>query len=115
VCFTRCHRLTGPADFQRVFKRAKRYPSAGFTILIRPNDFSYPRLGLIVSKKCARKAVSRNRIKRQIRESFRLQRRALRNFDIVVMAKPSLNNMNNIEIRALLDNHWSEIGQCVNC
>ena len=101
--------MTGPADYQRVFKKARRLSSTGFTILIRPNDYDYPRLGLIVSKKCARKAVQRNIIKRQVRESFRQQRAHLSNVDIVVMAKPSLTGKSNQDIRSLLVKHWAEM------
>jgi len=107
--FSRCYRLTRPADYQRVFKKARRFSSTGFTILIRKNDYDYPRLGLIVSKKCARKAVQRNIIKRQVRESFRQQRARLGNVDIVVMAKPALTGKANQEIRNLLVKHWTEI------
>jgi ribonuclease P protein component len=112
--FSRDFRLTGPSDYQRVFKRARRFSSSGFTILIRANDFEQPRLGLIVSKKCARRAVQRNKIKRQVRESFRQQLANLGNFDIVVMAKPILTDMANQDIRHLLVKHWIEISQCAD-
>jgi ribonuclease P protein component len=107
--FSRCYRLTGPADYQRVFKKARRLSSPGFTILIRANECGYPRLGLIVSRKSARKAVQRNIIKRLIRESFRQQRPCLGNYDIVVMAKPTLTARTNLEIRNLLVQHWIDI------
>jgi ribonuclease P protein component len=42
---------------------------------------------LAISKKIIRKAVDRNRIKRMIRESFRLNQQQLGYFDIVVLAK----------------------------
>lgn len=111
--FSDCYRLTVSADYQRVFKRARRFSSSGFTILIRDNNHDQPRMGLIVSKKCARKAVQRNKIKRQVRESFRQHRSQIGNIDIVVMAKAALTATTNQEIRKLLAKHWSEIGQCV--
>jgi len=106
--------LTGAADYQRVFKRAVRFSSPGFTILIRVNQLTHPRLGLIVSKKCARKAVQRNRIKRQIRESFRQYWTTLGNVDIVVMAKTGLAEKPNWDIRNSLLKHWTEIGRCAS-
>lgn len=41
-------------------------------IYAKPNNIDYPRLGLIVAKKVARRAVDRNRIKRLLREYFRV-------------------------------------------
>ncbi len=38
----------------------------------KPNQFDYSRLGLIVAKKVARRAVMRNRVKRLLREMFRI-------------------------------------------
>jgi len=41
-------------------------------IYAKPNNTNYPRLGLIVAKKVTRRAVERNRIKRLLREFFRV-------------------------------------------
>jgi ribonuclease P protein component len=49
-----------------------------------PNTLDYVRLGIVVSKKVARHAVSRNYIKRVIREVFRLHCQSKRSLDIVV-------------------------------
>ena len=40
----------------------------------KPNTFGYSRLGLIVAKKVMRRAVDRNRIKRILREVFRVNK-----------------------------------------
>lgn len=40
-------------------------------IYAKPNNLNYPRLGLIVAKKMARRAVERNKVKRLLREYFR--------------------------------------------
>ena len=42
------------------------------------------RLGLIVGKRVDKRAVARNRIKRELREAFRLQKAQLPALDIVV-------------------------------
>jgi len=65
------------------------------------------RLGLIVSKKVAMKAVERNRLKRLIRESFRCQPN-LKPADYVVMAKPSAKDIKNQQIMADLKNLWQQ-------
>jgi ribonuclease P protein component len=48
---------------------------------------------LAISKKIIRKAVDRNRIKRMIRESFRLNQQQLGYFDIVVLVKRDSVNL----------------------
>ena len=69
--FPKRARLLKPAEFSRVFKKAHRSSDRQLTILAAPNDLDYPRLGLAISKKHAKRAVDRNRIKRIVRESFR--------------------------------------------
>ena len=44
-------------------------------------------MGLAIAKKCARRAVDRNRLKRLVRESFRLERLGLPGLDLVVMCR----------------------------
>ena len=49
-----------------------------------PNSLAYPRLALVVPKRLAPRAVTRNRIRRLIREAFRLQQQRLGGNDCVV-------------------------------
>ena len=57
----------------------------GAQIVAAPNGLPYSRLGLSVSKRVG-KAVTRNRIKRRIRELFRTQKKSLpQGFDIIVI------------------------------
>ena len=54
-------------------------------LLAVPNRMHGARLGLVVPKRVLKRAVDRNRAKRQIRESFRLARPGLPAWDIVVV------------------------------
>ena len=45
------------------------------------------RLGVVVAKRNVKLAVARNRLKRTVRESFRLQQSCLTGLDIVVVVK----------------------------
>ena len=65
-----------------------------------------PRLGVVVSRKVHRSAVERNRIRRQIRESFRLKRRQLKTNDYVVRARPAAAQLDNAALRKALDELW---------
>ena len=62
-------RLKKQADFQRLFKNGKRAFTPALTVIYRPSDKM--RMGISIGKKHG-KSVQRNRIKRLIREAFRL-------------------------------------------
>ncbi|MCC5868974.1 MAG: ribonuclease P protein component [Gammaproteobacteria bacterium] len=87
--FRRCARLLSGRDFGQVFAAPQRYADRFFTVLARPNTVGCARLGLAISKKAARRATDRNRLKRLVRESFRHHRTALPAVDIVVMVRPA--------------------------
>lgn len=85
VRFTRDSRLSRKSDFDRVFSQARVRTRRGpLRALACDNDLARPRLGLIVGRRHARRAVDRNRIKRQIRESFRTHAADLPACDVVV-------------------------------
>ena len=62
-------RLKKQSDFQKLFKKGKRAFSPSFTILYTPAKKTS--MGISIGKKHG-KSVKRNRIKRLIREAFRL-------------------------------------------
>jgi ribonuclease P protein component len=110
--FKRDKRLTEARDYQFVFADAKRYGDKSLTLLVRKNEVQQEaRLGLAISKKCAKRAVDRNRIKRLIRESFRLQHKNLPAIDIIVMCKPSILSLDNESLRKALDKQWDYIAK----
>ena len=53
-------------------------------VMARPNQVGFPRLGMIVAKRVLTRAVDRNRVKRCVRESFRLALPELPACDYVV-------------------------------
>jgi ribonuclease P protein component len=57
------------------------------------------RLGITVSKRVDKRAVGRNRVRRQIRETFRLARATLPPGDYVVLAKPEAAKADNAALR----------------
>lgn len=72
-------------------------------LLARPNRMDGARLGLVVPKRILKRAVDRNRAKRQIRESFRLARPELPAWDIVVLVTGVGN------VRAAADQLWQRV------
>lgn len=107
--FGRDRRLTGKADYQPVFKRARRYGEDAFTILVRDNGKQTARLGLAIARKTIKKAVARNRIKRIIRESFRTHADRIGGRDIVVMARRGADRKQNAELHAELARCWARL------
>jgi ribonuclease P protein component len=107
--FSRELRLLTPTHFEYVFKNAIPSVSPQITLLARFNDSTNPRLGITLSKKRVKYAHDRNRIKRIIRESFRLQRQTFPNIDIVVVGKSGLDKMSNQELFFLLGKLWKKL------
>ncbi len=86
--FPKTHRLSGKLQFQQVFDakvKVVRGPLVAFAV---PNELSHPRLGISISRAVGT-AVKRNRIKRLVRETFRLLQHDLpRSYDIVIVVRP---------------------------
>ena len=64
------HRLRRPADFTATRSGGEKTRSQYFIVFAVANARTHARLGLAISRKVSPKAVVRNRIKRQVRESF---------------------------------------------
>ena len=108
--FTKSLRLLCAADFKPVFDNAPfRASHQYFLILARPNQQAHGRLGLVMAKKHMRLAVERNRMKRLIRESFRLQQQELAGLDIVVLSRKGMDNLSNDEFSQQLTQQWQRI------
>ncbi|MBM3235571.1 ribonuclease P protein component [Candidatus Poribacteria bacterium] len=103
-------RLTKKREFEKVYKNGRRYWNKTFVIYIMPNKINITRLGLTVSKKVG-KSVKRNRVKRLIRESFRLsQEQIMPGYDIVVVAQPSAYGLKYQQARLELLALWRRAG-----
>jgi len=77
-------RLRKTDEYSSVFAFRRAHRGRYFTLHYRPNDGNSARLGLVVAKKLARRAVLRNLVKRLAREIFRLRRAALPRQDLIV-------------------------------
>ena len=109
--YSRELRLLTPANFSNVFKNQLRAGSPQLTILACVNEFEHPRLGLAVPKKQVKLAVDRNKIKRVLRENFRLNQHDLPAIDMVVMVKSGIDKLDNKEINQQLSKIWRKINQ----
>jgi ribonuclease P protein component len=83
-------KISKKADFWGDRGRRKKFETEHFRLILRKNNKDVKRLGLAVGKK-AGGAVSRNRIKRLVREFFRLNRERMpESSDLIVLAKENI-------------------------
>ncbi len=81
-----------------------------FTVLSCRNEANTARLGLTVSRRVAKRAVARNRLKRLAREVFRCQQN-LPPLDFVVLAHKAAPDADNAVLRDSLQRHFDDISK----
>lgn len=110
--FGRDKRLLKSRQFAAVFDSPTgKAPGKCVLLLARDNGLDHPRLGLVIGKKCAKLAVERNRLKRLIRESFRLHQEMLAGLDIVVVARKGLGDLDNPELHPQFVKLWKRLAR----
>jgi ribonuclease P protein component len=109
--FQRADRILCSRDFIRAVKTGKRRTSKSFIVVVTPktdggiekSDEKRRRLGVTVSKQVGN-AVTRNRVKRRIREWFRqAQGRLPSGSDIVVIARQAAQDLSGSEVAVVLN------------
>ncbi|MGH9592460.1 MAG: ribonuclease P protein component [Bryobacteraceae bacterium] len=93
-------RLAKKADFERLLREGSRRSQSGYTFFVAKRTEGPPRLGILISRKHAARATVRNRIKRCIREAFRLEQAGLGAMDVLVRppygARPGAAMLNRL-------------------
>lgn len=85
-------RLRKRSEFLRLKNSAHKVASKGILVVWQDNNLAYARLGVTVSKKVGC-AVTRNRVKRFVRETFRKNRLLIPAVDLNVIARSEAANM----------------------
>ena len=99
-------RLLNRKDFVNLNRLGKRYRTKHFTFIIKDNGLDVCRLGITVSKKIGN-AVTRNRVKRLIREIYRLQKNDIpKGHDVVIVAKSGAGDLDSWKMK-------EEIGEII--
>ena len=88
--------------------RGKIFTTSLCKFVFKENSHPSSRLGLIVTKRYSKSAVKRNRIKRIIREEFRISSiLKSENLDIVAIVSRKINLLSELEINKLVKSNWN--------
>jgi len=94
------YRLTKKEDFDNVFKKGAWARGRLLSLRIKKTTNSLPRVGFVVGTRITKKAVTRNRLKRQLRVSFSEHIKKIKSgLDIVVVPEPEITKIGFQEIR----------------
>ncbi|WP_323703559.1 ribonuclease P protein component [Mammaliicoccus sp. Dog046] len=108
----KAYRIKKNNDFQRIYKMGKSVANRQFVIYTAENDCEHFRLGMSVSKKLGN-AVTRNRIKRSIRECFKNHKENILPKDIIVIARNQSVDLSVVETQKSIE-HVLKIAKVFN-
>lgn len=112
LSYTKSQRLLNAAAFKAVFDQADYKVSCRvFLFLAKKNGQNTPRLGLVIAKKHIPLAVERNRIKRIIRESFRIHQHEIPAVDLIILARKGIDKMDNARLYRELEKTWQGLNK----
>ncbi len=98
------YRLKKKTDIEKVFKKGKAFNGDFLILKIARNALDYSRVSCLVSKKVAKKATSRNSIRRKTIEAIRPDLVKIKNgFDIIFIAKKGLEGKSFQDSRIMLN------------
>ncbi|HTY21676.1 MAG TPA: ribonuclease P protein component [Desulfomonilaceae bacterium] len=102
------HRICRSSEYRKIMERGTRHRTPHFQIRMLRNPLGLTRLGIAAGKKVG-KACARNRIKRRLREYFRLNRDSMPpETDIVFIPLHSTAALNTKQLREELDRFFAK-------
>jgi len=93
-------RIRKNKDFKVIFNEGRFFQDPFFLLKFKDNNLKKTRFGFVVSLKISKKAVDRNRIKRQLRESVKSIQESVKNgLDVVFVAKKAILHKETKDIK----------------
>ena len=102
-------KLNNKTLLDHVFTHGKKMSTARFAIFFCSNNLNFSRVGVIISRKNAKKAVDRNKFKRIVREAFRINQHRFSSCDLVVLAYREAGRLTKKELRECLEKQWIKL------
>lgn len=96
-------------DFRSVFEKPHKIKLHGLVALYKPAFLPHARLGIVIGKHIVKQAVMRSRLRRIVRESFRLHKEQLKGLDIIVLLRSEWNSFAKRAWRAEVDQLWKTL------
>jgi len=97
------NRLHLDKDFDYIFKNGQSFYNNVFGLKVATTELEVFRLGILISTKVSKKAVVRNRIKRQFREIIQQELpRLKKGHDLIIIVLPRIVTEKSLEIKSLL-------------
>lgn len=97
--FPKTAKIKKRGDYRKIFSKGKVIKNTYFTIIFTPNEFKTERIGIII-KKYLGKAHLRNKIKRMIRETYRLNKGLFPSEqDLIIIPKNNFKNLKYYQIK----------------
>jgi len=108
----RKYRVRLSSDFRRIRRQGKSWSHRLVVLCVLRNDLEYCRFGFAVSKGVGN-AVTRNRVRRRLREVVRLRRDSMEGgWDMVFIARPSIRQATYAEIESAIEGLVRRAGLC---
>jgi len=99
----RVYRLVKDKDIEQVFKYGKYYNCDFLNLKKIATNKKNTRFGFVVSLKISKKAVKRNKIKRQLRNIIQKEKNNIKNsFDVIILPKPQIIDKRYKDIEQVL-------------
>lgn len=89
-------------DFNRVYKKGKSVGDRFVVVFCLRNDLGYNRISFLASKKVGN-SVKRNRARRLMRESMRYIENIKQGYDIIVIARNTINDRKCADVKKSLE------------
>lgn len=92
------YRIRNTSEFDHVFKKRRKLYVGKLLTYYCQNDHPHPRFGVVISKRNLQHAVDRNRVRRVLKELFRLNQHHLPAWDVVIVAQKGIGNLQDQEL-----------------
>jgi len=97
----RCERITRTAEFRSSLDKSVYSSGKSVKIGVSPNGLGYSRIGISLRKENFRLSVTRNKLRRHIKEIYRRNKHDFsRGYDIIFIARAPAANMDYRQLEA---------------